>query len=45
MATSTQLAGSSDKGPPSRSFTELRGDLTIAVVATKGWIGNEVADH
>lgn len=32
MATSAQLAGPSDGGPPYRSFKELRGDPTVAVV-------------
>ncbi|KAK2036984.1 hypothetical protein LZ31DRAFT_560779 [Colletotrichum somersetense] len=32
MATSSQPAGPSDEGPPYRSFEELRGDQTVAVV-------------
>ncbi|GKT52005.1 uncharacterized protein ColSpa_12186 [Colletotrichum spaethianum] len=32
MATSSQPAGPSDEGPPYRSFKELRGDPTVAVV-------------
>ncbi|GJC94494.1 lysM domain-containing protein [Colletotrichum higginsianum] len=34
MATSSQPAGPLDEGPPYRSFEELRGDPTVAVVFT-----------